>query len=339
MKELAREIEESVVKNMPEQKVLEKALDRLSGDIELTEDERDGVLRDLERVWHLMRLMKLMSEYFRDLISFGGGAVLNYMYMVEKGEAPRFTFDLDSAWMAPVSAKRGILVHIPLFNRWLAKSGYVMKIPIGKKYAWLWVAEYDVEKDFFPEVLSMRVPVLMRWSGEPFYRFLGVSDYGTISELREAFLKTIGVRDPLIDYVRFEVSLGMHDKPVVRLEAADLFGNNHRALVTEPELQLAWKIVGKVGKKHDNPETALHDILKAVLDLRLIKYFDAGKVRDYVVKKEGPEAILKNAESNLRLIREKGGEHWRGHHYVLVRKKMALEEFVERAGEALRLVL
>lgn len=331
-----RELEEELERHVPQLEDLERALETLGRGVELSKEERVAVLRNLERVWHLMKLKRLMSEFFGDSISFGGGAVLNYIYMVRVGEKPRFTFDVDSAWRKPARAKREILAHIPPFNRWLAEKRHSLRIPVGgDRYARLWIAEYDVEKDFFPDVLSLRVPVLTRYTGEPFYSFLGIADYTTISRLREVFQRTLGVKDPQIDYLRLEISLGMPDAPTVRLETADLFGNTHRELVTEPELQLAWKILGKVGRQHENPEASLHDILKASLDLRLLKHLDAGRVREYVAMKERPERVVENSKRNLGVLRARGEALWSGHHYVLVRKTRTLEEVVNEALETL----
>ncbi|QOJ78995.1 hypothetical protein IG193_00575 [Infirmifilum lucidum] len=35
----------------------------------------------------------------------------------------------------------------------------------------LYTSEYDAEKDFFPDILSLRMPVITRWSRLEFYRF------------------------------------------------------------------------------------------------------------------------------------------------------------------------
>jgi len=67
--------------------------------------EINNVERGLERVWHVMRLLNLLSKYFSERLFFGGGSILNYIYMVKYGEPPRLTFDLDSAWYREVMSK------------------------------------------------------------------------------------------------------------------------------------------------------------------------------------------------------------------------------------------
>ncbi|MEM1749952.1 MAG: hypothetical protein QXO91_06410 [Desulfurococcaceae archaeon] len=331
-REAFRKLEEDLARSTPSIEELERALDKLARDVELARDEKSAVLRDLERVWHIMRLLKLLSEYFGDLIFFGGGAVVNYIYLVNVGEKPRFTFDLDSAWRRPAYAKRDVLRHFPLFNKWLAEMGFVLRIPVGRgRYGFLGIAEYDVEKDYFPSILSMRMPVLTRYTGEDFHSFLEIKDHGTLVKLRRAFEEVIGVRNPKIDYVRFEIALGLREASVVRVELKDLFGSTQSVLVTEPELQLAWSITNRIGRSFDAPELALHDILKSALDLRLSKYLSVNRVRDYVLRTEKPETIRANAALNLRLLREKGFKEWAGHHYVLVRKVTTLEDVIRSA--------
>ncbi len=60
----------------------------------------------------------------------------------------------------------------------------------------------------------------------------------------------------------------------------DIFGWKTQAWITGVEYQLASKITFKVGRDFgDDPQYNIHDTLKAVLDLRLLKYVDRSKVR------------------------------------------------------------
>lgn len=83
----------------------------------LSRRELNSVVRGLERVWHIMRLLRLLASYFYDELFFGGDPILNYIYMVKYGEPPRLTFDLDSAWYRRVSYKRVILARMVEFNK------------------------------------------------------------------------------------------------------------------------------------------------------------------------------------------------------------------------------
>jgi len=168
------------------------------------------------------------------------------------------------------------------FNKWLAENNAVLEVPVSQSgKAVLFLVEYDVEKDFFPELLSLRMPVITRFDGRPFHEFLNIRDYNVIRVLRRVFSEVLGVENPRIDYIRFEVSLnpaGIPREEVVE----DLFGSSIKAWITSLEYQLASKITYKVCRDFGAAlEYNLHDVLKAVLDLRLLKYVDMKKVKEY----------------------------------------------------------
>ncbi|NPA70648.1 MAG: hypothetical protein GXO26_07550, partial [Crenarchaeota archaeon] len=153
---------------MPTYNQLNRMLENIPYSDMLTEVEKLSVLRGLERVWHIMRILRLLSTYFSNKIIFGGGAILNYIYMINNGEVPRLTFDLDASWYRAVRSKRVILKEMVEFNKWLAEQGELLLFPVtsdGRRTP-LYHVEYDVDKDFFPYLLSLRVPVITRYDGE-----------------------------------------------------------------------------------------------------------------------------------------------------------------------------
>lgn len=294
----------------------------------LSRRELNAVARGLERVWHIMRLLHLLASYFGDELFFGGGSILNYVYMVGNREPPRLTFDLDSSWCRRVSSKRVILARMIEFNKWLAENGLTLRVPVGSgRTGGLFLVEYDAEKDYFPDLLSLRMPVITRYDGEPFYSFLGIRDYQVITEVRIVFREVLGVENPRIDYVRFEVSLNPEGMPKVEAVLEDLFGWKTRAWITSVEYQLASKIKYKVAKDFGDDLTHnIHDIVKAVLDLRLLDYTDTGKVIEYAKPIE--DRIM---EANLKAIITHGWKIWeRNYHYTLVRRKYSLRDIVKR---------
>ena len=291
--------------------------------------EVEQLSRGLERVWHIMRLLRLLTEYFGDKLFFGGGSILNYVYMVKFSEPPRLTFDLDSAWCRRVPSKRVILKEMVGFNRWLVENGLTPKIPLSRdRVVELFIVEYDRDKDFFPELLSLRIPVITRYDGEPFHEFLGIQDYGVIMRLRRVFKEVLGVKDPRIDYIRFEVSLDPGDMPRENAILEDIFGSRTQAWITRLEYQLASKITYKVAKDF-GPDLNynLHDILKAVLDLRLLRYANAGAVKHYAGSIDNG-AVKRNLDA---LQSPAGRRVWeKNHHYILARRRYALEDLAEQ---------
>jgi len=233
----------------PETRVLTGVARRLPGaETGLGRRELSALTRGLERVWHIMRLLHLLAEYFGDRLFFGGGSIINYIYLAGAGEPPRLTFDLYSTWGRRIYSKRIILAEMVKFNKWLSENGLTLKIPISReRVVELYVVEYDVEKDFFPELLSLRMPVITRHDGESFHRFLGIRDYGLIRELRTIFEEMLGVKNPRIDYVRFGVNLDPGEMPSEEAVLKDLLGWRTRAWITSINYQLASKIKYKVG--------------------------------------------------------------------------------------------
>ncbi len=318
----------------PSWSALEEALGRLPGAEGLGRGERLDVLRGLERAWHVMRVLRLLSEHFAVELVFGGGAVLNYVYMPQHREPPRLTFDLDASCAQPVGSKRLLLAEAVRFNRRIDALGQTLPVPVGRgSAALLYVVEYDAEKDFFPELLPLRVPVVTRYDGEPFHRFLGIRDYRLIAELRAVFGEALGVEEARIDYVRIDISLAPAG-PAELEELADVFGARARAPVTPVEHQLASKIRWKLARDFGEALSYnLHDVLKALADLRLLHHVDARRVLEHL----GGRVDLRAAEGNVRALLERGRELWsRNYHYALVRRRYTLEELAARVLGALR---
>ncbi|MEM1611442.1 MAG: hypothetical protein QXQ57_07355 [Sulfolobales archaeon] len=299
----------------------------------LSKRDLNTVTQDLERVWHVLRLHRLLADFFGDEIGFGGDSILNYYYMVGVGEPPRFTFDLDASWHRRERLKRVVLARMAEFNRWLAENNLILRIPVGGgRVAELFRVEHDVEKEHFPDILPLRMPVITRYGGEPFHRFLGIADYSLISELRMVFSETLGIKDPRIDYVRFEVGLNPEDMPWEDITLENLFGWRVRSRVTRLEYQLASKIRFKVAKDFgDKLGHAIHDILKAVLDLRLLSHVDARAVSEYASPFD-----LGIAESNISTLLASGQRFWTSHHYTLIRRRYTLEEVIAKVREHIR---
>lgn len=293
--------------------------------------ETHAVARGLERVWHIMRLLKLLSEYFGDRLFFGGGSILNYIYMIKYNEPPRLTFDLDSAWHRRVTSKRVVIGEMLKFNMWLSEKGLTLNLPVtSKKTVKIFLIEYDREKDYFPALLSLRMPIITRYDGRPFHEFLGIRDYNLITRLRGIFEEVMNVRNPRIDYIRFEVSLDPDEMPKEEAMLEDAFGSRVKAWITRLEYQLASKIAYKVARDFGpDLEYNLHDILKAALDLRLLDHVDKKIVEQYIGPVD-PFTARRNLDS---LLSPEARRIWENnYHYILIRKRYTLEGLIKRVN-------
>lgn len=343
LEEFGERFRERLRKLTPSIATLKKGLEEL-GAQDLSKEEEFQAMRHLEREWHIIRLMKLLQTYFKDKIEFGGGSVLNYVFLIGLDEAPRFTFDLDASWMRNVRVKRDLLAETIKFNMWLSSVGETLPIPItGDRFIRLYIVEYDIEKDHFPDVLSLKYPSILRWSGRKFYEYVGKAartqmDYKFIAKLRRGFEEVLGVRNALIDDIRFEISFGS-PMPYKSYRVSLPFGMGSVELnVTEIEYQLASKISRRLGRDFGvDLDNALHDLLKATLDLRLLELIDMNKVNAYVEQIAGkPLSELRNTiKRNLKAVLEKGTRYWNGQLYILVRKKRDLGEIVKEIEETL----
>jgi len=76
-----QEFSEAVAREVPDIKVLDEQLEILSRGLRLGGGERLDVLRMLERVYYIVLLMRELQGYLNNLVQFGGGAVLNYIFI------------------------------------------------------------------------------------------------------------------------------------------------------------------------------------------------------------------------------------------------------------------
>jgi len=112
------------------------------------------------------------------------------------------------------------------------------------------------------------------------------------------------------------------------------------ASITDPHLQVALKVVSKLGRGWGDSDIQAesHGILKAVLDARLAEHLDAARVRGYVEALGGAsrEAVLRNTSRAWSYM----VGHYSGFHYILVRLRYpGLEELWGRARAALERIL
>jgi len=334
------EFKKEIMRIVPDIKILEKEAERIINNIQvLSDDERQTLIQSLERVYYIIFILKELTEFFKEKISFGGGSVLNYLFISSKDEAPRFTYDLDANWNLDVSNKRELLEEIVVFNAALSER-YKVRLPVDeRRYLDLYQAEYDIEKDYFPDILSLRMPVLMRWSGLEFYRYVrSVANinmsFNLIRRLRKIFEEVLKIRDAKIDYIRFEISF-KKDMPYksYEIELPFEFGRE-KINITVIEYQMASKIIEKLGKDYgDKIDLAAHDIIKTILDLRYLRYCDLNEVARYIdvlsekynVKKD---EIMKNIVRNIRYVEKYLDEYMKKQYYILIRRKYSSREII-----------
>ncbi|MGB9704286.1 MAG: hypothetical protein ACPL3C_02465 [Pyrobaculum sp.] len=278
------------------------------------------LLSDGERVAYMIRYSQIMNR--RGFV-IGGGFSINYVVLPDIGEPPRFTFDIDTAPPTPAS-KLSVLEMVAEANRELVEEGHAVAVWAGR-HVYFGLLEHDVEKDVFPYLLPLRVPVVARWSGVPLWAYLrrmGVEvGYDVIAEVKRISAEVLGVDTPRVDFLRIGVSVELNP-PV------ELYGGFKISSV-------AWQLAEKARRKIVDPLRrgyVDHDVLKALLDLRavwavprssLARYFDEGLRAELV-------ELLPQAAERTDI-------YWQSHHYALVKGKYSSpREVAERILDFLR---
>ncbi|QOJ78996.1 hypothetical protein IG193_00580 [Infirmifilum lucidum] len=164
-------------------------------------------------------------------------------------------------------------------------------------------------------------------------------DYNLIRRLKAVFRETVGREGALIDYVRFEVSVGEAYPCKYYVVDLPFRLGRHELSITEVEYQLAAKIAGRLCRDFgDELPLVAHDILKAVLDLRLLRHVDEAAVRRYVEQLGCTRGSLQRVRENLRAVLG-FPEFYASHYYLLVRRESGLENLVEGIEAGIQRVL
>jgi len=104
-----------------------------------------------------------------------------------------------------------------------------------------------------------------------------------LNKLHECFKSVLGVRDAKIDYIRFEITLEP-SYPRIKLGVKLSFNLGYIKLnITELEYQLDFKFIYKIEWDfREKLKGSLHDVLKVILDMRLLDLVDKCDFKEYV---------------------------------------------------------
>jgi len=284
------------------------------------------LLPHMERVYHIMRVFRAMAEVAGEKLTFGGGSIINYIYLPRHREPPRLTFDVDSASRRKLGLKRHLLSLVLEVNRWLSERGEGFILATRREGLPVGFIVWDAEKDYSPNMLSLKMPIITLYgSGASIHTYfskeVGVSlDYESISRLREV-ARAFGARELRVEEVRAEIMLEpVGDAVEERVELPFKLGPV-TASITNPHLQVAMKIVFKLAKSWSDEDLRYvsHDMLKALLDTRLAEHLDKTETRSYIERLGG--APLERIKQNLARAEADLEKHYSSFHYSLVKLK------------------
>ena len=284
------------------------------------------LLPHMERVYHIMRVFRAMAEAAGEKLTFGGGSIINYIYLPRHREPPRLTFVVDSASRRKLEMKRHLLSLVLEVNRWLSERGESFILATRREGLPVGFIVWDAEKDYFPNMLSLKMPIITLYgSGAPIHTYfsekLRVSlDYESIARLREV-ARAFGARELRVEEVRAEITLEpVGDAVEERVELPFKLGSV-TASITNPHLQVAMKIVFKLARSWSDEDLRYvsHDMLKALLDTRLAEHLDKAETRSHIEHLGG--APLEQIKQNLARAEANLEKHYTSFHYSLVKLK------------------
>lgn len=253
----------------------------------------------------------------------GGGSVVNRVY-VSKG--PRFSFDLDTTALKPFSAKAQLIAPLLELNQVLEEKGMVKVVELGGFELRLGEVVVDVEKDWFPDVLSLKRVMPSLTFGTPLPTYLR-SRYGLDPGKPPLSQAIVELRDrlgylPSVEEVRIQVGISSKgfggswklERISSLLEPIAKPEKSVEAPVSSIEYSIATKL-SSLSRPYA-PEL-LPDMVRDLCDLRMLSQgFEEEELKKFVNK-----PMVEKALENVDRVEVDGREMFnRSWHFALVRR-------------------
>ena len=269
--------------------------------------------------------MFFFLTYFPIDLVFVGGSMINRVYLTED---LRFSFDLDTVALRGFPGKSPLLKYLLELNSILEEKGTISSVVIGDLEVRLGEVVVDVEKDFFPDVLSLK-------------RVMSAMTFGTpLSEYVETRYRVETGKEPYAsEFVRLKEDLGFIPRvEEIRIEIGilregfkgEFIETDVRSLLepyVKPKLRLKTKvasletsIVAKLKSlSREFAQELVFDLVRDLCDLRMLELrYDEEKLRRLIEENNiHLDTVLKNVNLIKKLGREVYDSSW---HLSLVRE-------------------
>ncbi len=292
----------------------------------------------------------LVNRVIGNSLTFGGGTLLTWVYL---RDAPRFSFDIDSTFVDGPTSKDWLLGNlIYKLNGSLRSQGYAQDYQFGERSIELGSVQLDVEKDHFPNLLSLKRSVPSQETGAEITQFLRRSNLSlTPNEARALRRRWEGL--PHIEEIRIEIAFQTKEEesppfPHIRKKVAPLVGDvlevqTTVAKVTKGETIAALKILD-LAKDYSEKElpNLIVDFIKDVCDLRILQKLESKLVVDELRRLSDIHAnsLLRAAVKQIeRLAASSDAINWytnRGTQTSFLRRQLTFNQLTAQVNQSIK---
>ena len=283
----------------------------------------------------------MFIKYFPVEVVYGGGSLVNRVYLTH---APRFSFDVDTTALEPVESKLNLLKSLLELNMWLEDNDFTLKLSFQSKELNIGEFMVDVEKDVFPDMISIKRIVPASCLGTPLSTYLKARLGVDITD-REVSRKIIRLKSelgfmPRIEEIRIEVGFSRNGFQGLYsdMEVRSLLEPEHKPLkrlkckISTLEYSIFTKIASLSRPYSD---MLLPNMVRHLCDLRMLKL----KYRKSVLRKLIEESELDIDEAIRNVVRvEKAGReiYEKSWHFTLLRKEYSWDKLCQAVLEKIR---
>ena len=281
-------------------------------------------LEIVEREMLFYDTMYTLFSYFPRILIAGGGSIINRVFIKD---TIRFSFDIDATALEPLEGKTQLLMDVLDLNMKIENLMNILQID-GREIR---IGEFmlDVEKNFFPNIISLKriVPSITFGTHLPTYLKSRYSIDTTGSKFSKWFMdlkKEIGFM-PCIEEVRIEIGFSKRgfegeycetdvDSLISKIEAPRLC---LRCKTSTIEYSIISKLLS-LSRKYSN--TILQDMVRDLCDLQMLKQpINKDKLRELI---ETNNINLEEVKENINILLKNGEEIFMNSwHFTLVRRK------------------
>ncbi len=267
----------------------------------------------------------LFIKYFPTEVVYGGGSLVNRVYLTP----PRFSFDVDTTALNPVESKLSLLKSLLGLNIWLEDKGLSLKLTFGDRELRIGEFIVDVERDVFPDMLSVKRIVPASCIGAPLPTYLkarlGVNIANSETARSIIRLKSELGFMPRIEEVRMEIGFsgegfkGIYEISEVRslLEPEHKPMRRLRCKVSTLEYSIYAKLAS-LSRPHS--DLLLPSMVRDICDLRMLKLRYKRNILKHLIEERNVD--IDEAIRNIRRTLEGGRELYeRSWHFTLLRRE------------------
>ena len=270
--------------------------------------ERDNMLSPLSkiiaRLYMLLKYSSILGNLREDVVNVGG--IATNLLLAIKGEKPRITVDAD--FHTPISEEK-LPELIDSMNKVLLRKGFILGVPVSSRHV-IFIGNVRYAGTYVKlgkKIASIIFNTFLYGQGRPLNQYIYLECEKTGIEPDIGFVKRLTSRTRRIGDIRIDglkLSLTLETSP--RKPIIITVPGIGDIRVESPQYLILHKIsILKNRLKWDNASLSTRinwgvDIVKAILDLRLLRYYDV----DFTLHEDEKQIIRTNiTETKIYLSR------------------------------------